>query len=151
MLTATERAKEYNHRWRLEHKAHIKKYNRSWSRKHPGRSKQWYQEHLELGREANRKRRRRTAGLISDFRKNGCSVCGKRDRLHAHHLSPGSKKFQISRYLVMSPSVVRRELKKCVCLCVSCHSKIHGKTLVLISATARAYSKIISGKQEGKP
>jgi hypothetical protein len=53
--------------------------------------------------------------------------------LVAHHVNPRRKDFAISRAIVdrHTVGVIQRELKKCVCLCMNCHAKVHAQVLSL--------------------
>ncbi len=69
--------------------------------------------------------------LIAEFRKNGCTKCDESsvDCLCAHHKNPKTKKFSLGSLASIKPSreIVEKELKKCVCLCLNCHAKLHAK------------------------
>lgn len=67
-----------------------------------------------------------------DEHKKQCKKCGcahEKKKLSFHHLFPQDKLFKIScserkHYL----STIKREIAKCVVLCLDCHSKIHERT-----------------------
>lgn len=67
--------------------------------------------------------------LIAVFRSGGCVVCGEKDPacLDAHHMNPATKLFGIGvlKTKTCSPTTLRDELAKCVCLCSNCHRKLH--------------------------
>jgi superfamily II DNA helicase RecQ len=73
--------------------------------------------------------------LIADFRKSGCAVCKEPDHscLCAHHRNPKSKELTIGEVVnrSVSPRRVRKELAKCVCLCLNCHAKLHANKITL--------------------
>ena len=79
--------------------------------------------------------------LVSEFRSQGCSLCGEADPvcLDAHHLDAGKKDLSIARMATMRWSRARAqaELAKCVCVCANCHRKIHaGKLTAIAPASA---------------
>ncbi len=69
--------------------------------------------------------------LVTEFRKNGCKKCPEKnhDCLCAHHKKPSEKLFSIGRLTALrpTPDKVKKELKKCVCLCHNCHAKLHAR------------------------
>jgi len=80
-----------------------------------------------LMKEVSKKERIRNRQLVNSF-KNRCVLCGETDKccLEIHHLH--DKKFNISKELYeRHTSEVKDELKKCVCLCVNCHRKLHSR------------------------
>jgi hypothetical protein len=79
----------------------------------------------------NKDYRKRVSHVIEKFRKNGCKKCKEKDKdcLCAHHRDPKKKKFGIGSIASIRPalSVLAEELKKCICLCLNCHAKLHGR------------------------
>lgn len=75
--------------------------------------------------------RKRVDAVIKEFRKNGCKKCKEKDRdcLCAHHRDPKKKMFGIGQVTSARPTLdrLREELKKCVCLCLNCHAKLHAR------------------------
>jgi hypothetical protein len=82
-------------------------------------------------RKYNKDYRKRVDVIINQFRKNGCKKCKESDRdcLCAHHRDPKKKKFGIGSVTTLRPTLdtLRFELKKCVCLCLNCHAKLHAR------------------------
>lgn len=69
-----------------------------------------------------------------------CKVCGY-DKvwhaLHFHHKDSENKKFTISSMMRKKPNknnirLMKKELKKCICLCARCHMEIHKSDYDLI-------------------
>ncbi len=101
-------------------------------------SKDRYQSDSEF-REQNKKRSKKNTDkylkesrqLVAEFRKKGCKLCDEKDHdcLCAHHKNPAAKLFSLGKLVTLKPSParVKRELKKCECLCFNCHAKLHGK------------------------
>jgi hypothetical protein len=73
--------------------------------------------------------------ILKSFKSGGCSVCGElaHSCLTAHHANPATKKYEISRVMRtgLSIDIFINELKKCLCLCMNCHAKLHANELVL--------------------
>ena len=77
---------------------------------------------------------------VSRWKDGGCSFCPETEKccLAAHHLNPKEKAFTISRanakgrYL----EAVKKELRKCICVCHNCHSKIHAG-IIKVSAVGQ--------------
>lgn len=82
-----------------------------------------------------------------------CDVCGYNKvwhALHFHHKNPEEKKFTISSMMRRKPNknnirLMKKELKKCVCLCVLHHMEIHASNLDLIRDHERV-KRIVEGK-----
>ena len=74
-------------------------------------------------------RKEETKHALSEWKHNGCRVCGERTEccLSAHHVSQRDKKYAITQMFVLgySKHLVLAELSKCVCVCENCHRKIH--------------------------
>jgi hypothetical protein len=82
-------------------------------------------------RKYNRAYRKKVNLIINEFRKDGCRKCREKDRdcLCAHHRDPKKKRFGIGSIASIRPAldVLREELRKCICLCLNCHAKLHGR------------------------
>lgn len=58
-----------------------------------------------------------------------CVICGYNGfygAYHFHHLDPQQKKWQWTKLRLRKWSDVKDELDKCVLLCATCHSEVHG-------------------------
>jgi 5-methylcytosine-specific restriction endonuclease McrA len=65
---------------------------------------------------------------IVEYMGGKCVKCGydKTYRaLHAHHINPAEKGFNISGAHARSWEAIKTELSKCILLCANCHSEIH--------------------------
>lgn len=75
------------------------------------------------------KRRELVDTVIAEWKARGCNLCSETAIccLVAHHLDPSQKEFAISvaRAKGYALQRIKDELKKCVCLCINCHSKVH--------------------------
>ena len=67
--------------------------------------------------------------LVAAFRATGCQNCPEKEPccLTAHHLDPKKKDFNLGNAVHRGFSLlkVKRELAKCICLCMNCHAKVH--------------------------
>ncbi len=90
-------------------------------------------EHREKAKAATRKAKKKhtvaAKKLLREFRKDGCSKCNEtnHDTLCAHHRKPENKKAHIGRMISsnVATKTIAEELKKCICLCLNCHAKLH--------------------------
>ena len=71
-----------------------------------------------------------------------CKACNKtiEDNREAelHHKTSKTKEYNISDMYNFSDSKIRKELKKCIVLCKSCHTKLHstyGKKVTIKQTT----------------
>lgn len=61
-----------------------------------------------------------------------CQACSYNrcfDALSFHHLDPKKKDFKISSNHCRSWKIIKKELDKCVLLCVRCHAEVHANML----------------------
>lgn len=76
-----------------------------------------------------RKRIERNKSIVKEFKVGGCCLCGELDSscLLSHHIDPSAKEFGIASLTsnATSETKLRKELAKCVCLCLNCHAKVH--------------------------
>lgn len=62
-----------------------------------------------------------------------CKICGYdkcSDALCFHHIDPNNKEFGICGS-TLSWDTIKKELNKCVLLCVRCHAEVHAKLISL--------------------
>lgn len=88
--------------------------------------------------------RRKSKQWLVDLKGGSCVLCGYTQCLAAlcfHHVVPGTKKFNLNATTVTwrISGEVKKELAKCVLLCMNCHMELHagvktltGNTLALI-------------------
>ena len=71
-----------------------------------------------------RARRRADRRLfVLEYLGGKCSDCGTKTNLHADHVDPATKLFDISQNLTINIEKLKLELDKCQLLCRSCHGK----------------------------
>lgn len=118
------------------HKAYMKKYLKSPEHR---------AKHRRRVEKAKAARVRVAAALIAEFRSQGCAVCAEKAEccLDAHHVDPSAKKFEIANMVRTRGklSEVPDELRKCVCLCKNCHTKLHAGLITLQGRGVRTSSQ----------
>ena len=82
----------------------------------------------EQARKAKVPRRQRNQEFVNAYKEeHGCYVCEERcySIIDTHHLDPTEKCHDVSDLVGKGRSleVIKKELKKCVCLCKNCHGK----------------------------
>ncbi len=83
-----------------------------------------------MSRQHRAHRRREIKAMLAEFRRDGCAVCGEPDPccLTAHHRDPTKKRFSVGMSLVrtnISIQAIRRELEKCIPVCLNDHARIN--------------------------
>lgn len=71
-----------------------------------------------------------------------CTRCGYDKCLSAlafHHKDPKDKRFSITNNINRSWEVIRKELKKCILLCMNCHAETHEELNKLIRVAPKHY------------
>jgi hypothetical protein len=69
--------------------------------------------------------RRQNREVIGNFKKQ-CAICGESTKccLEIHHLH--EKRFNVSQAAnYTGTEELKKELKRCICLCANCHKKVH--------------------------
>lgn len=106
-------------------KAYYKEYRNNRLKNDPEFKKAYYKKI----RETDKLRTNKMKLLITDFKSNGCKICGEKDEccLDAHHIDPNKKDIGIAIAISRGISMQRfkDELAKCVCVCANCHRKHH--------------------------
>lgn len=91
--------------------------------------------HIGHVRAVDQRRKKVLQQVIRDFRHAGCHACGEMDPccLVAHHTDPEQKEFDLGNAIRRKYGLQRviEELKKCVCLCMNCHAKLHAGVIKL--------------------
>lgn len=100
-------------------------------------AKQYYQKNkqnvLNKANEYNRTKQQKIRLIVEDIKhKEGCCFCRENEPccLDFHHPIDGDKRKGVSE-LVRAKNVHKliEELKRCICVCASCHRKIHAGIL----------------------
>lgn len=67
-------------------------------------------------------------------RETGCVICGEQEiaAVDFHHLNEAEKSFNLSGIAyTKSLDALRAEVDKCICVCASCHRKLHAGVIEL--------------------
>ena len=98
------------------------------------RCKEYYhnnkEHHLKVIKKNKIKYRKNRKEFIQNVKQiNGCALCEEKELccLDFHHLY--NKDFLLSTVNITSIEKIKKELKKCVCLCSNCHRKVHNNLL----------------------
>jgi len=129
--------KEYHEKWEKNNSEHIKEYK-----------KKWYKDNFEHIRKIRRQRylrdrekelkyakqcRKEKVQYVQDYKlSKGCSLCGynKNPRFLGFHHPDDNKEFNVS-VSGMSLERIKKEIGKCILLCVNCHSKLPRKKRIV--------------------
>jgi len=57
-------------------------------------------------------------------RKTDCQHCGAKET-EWHHVDKSTKLFNVGEYRSRSIQSLQQEIDKCICLCRTCHAKVH--------------------------
>lgn len=115
---------EYLRRWRKCNPEKMAEYRRRWHKRNPEK----------VSKYRSRWRARKLERIYKILGRRQCAVCGTRgkrgywDRLEYHHRDPRTKLFAISDAITRETHTmaeIKREAKKCVVLCRTCHAKHH--------------------------
>ena len=108
-----------------------REYHREYMRKRLGSDPEFKKKHRARIKKNNKRYAVTSKHLIFKFRQSGCEKCGQKnhDVLCAHHRDPKTKEFHIADAIrrKLSPARIETELKKCDCLCLNCHAKLHAR------------------------
>ena len=75
-----------------------------------------------------KQRRERLKNKATEYLGGKCVICGydkTKDCLAFHHLDSSKKEFTIARNFNRSWESLKKELDKCVLLCLNCHGEVH--------------------------
>lgn len=90
--------------------------------------KQDYKRKRELNNMAVTAYRQRQKLQAIEYKKGKCILCGYKtcpSALTFHHLDPTKKERQISSGNTVRWETMKKELDKCVLLCMNCHAEVH--------------------------
>lgn len=95
-------------------------------------SKQYYEENKDKWKEINRKSYLKKKQYIDDYKLcRGCQICNYNKYASAlvfHHPND-DKKFGIGSRKAFGLERLKKEMEKCVVLCMNCHAELHEKIL----------------------
>lgn len=88
-----------------------------------------YADRAEYIKAAVAKRRKKIREMSLEYKGGKCEVCGYKKcsrALSFHHLDPKKKGFGLAyKGITRSWEKTRKELDKCVLLCMNCHMEMH--------------------------
>ncbi len=100
-----------------------------------------YSDRAEYLKAAVKKRRAKIREMAREYAGGKCKICGysKSSRaLSFHHLDPKKKDFGLSDGgITRSWEKTRKEIDKCILLCMNCHMEVHDGITQLPSETKR--------------
>lgn len=104
-------------------------YHREYMRQRYQEDASFRRKHRGLVKKSECKYRPILRQMLADFKSLGCLLCPETTAccLVAHHPDPKTKEFGPAAGVTnrVSPERMRKELRKCVCVCMNCHAKIH--------------------------
>tara|TARA_Y100000310_G_C20509788_1_gene728238 strand:+ start:353 stop:670 length:318 start_codon:yes stop_codon:yes gene_type:complete len=93
------------------------------------KEKRTYADRREYMIKAVAKRRNKIREMAREYKGGKCIICGYKKCTRAmsfHHRNPKKKDFGISAHgLTRSWEKTKKELDKCVLLCMNCHMELH--------------------------
>jgi 5-methylcytosine-specific restriction endonuclease McrA len=88
-----------------------------------------YADRAEYLKFAVAKRRRKIRQMAVEYKGGSCKICGYNKSTRAlsfHHLDPKKKDFGLAyKGITRSWEKTKKELDKCILLCMNCHMEIH--------------------------
>ena len=140
MPYSKEEKKEYNKKYREEHKEKSQEYDKKYREEHKEKileyNKKYKEENKEKISEYNKKWREENKKKISEYAKaqryekrvicleylgGKCVKCGTTHNLQFDHIKREGKKYNITEKLTIKFDNLKEELDKCQLLCVPCH------------------------------
>ena len=93
------------------------------------KEKRTYADRREYLKKAVAKRRRKMRLMSLEYKGGKCVICGYKKSIRAltfHHVNPKEKSFGLSANgITRSWQKTKKELDKCVLLCMNCHMEFH--------------------------
>ena len=92
------------------------------------RAKRSYFKHHEKNLERSQRNKKSNLEWFKNFKNTlSCSICGENESscLDFHHVDSSTKEYNVSNISDASIEKIKKELKKCSCLCANCHRKVH--------------------------
>jgi len=140
MPYSKEEKKEYNKKYREEHKEKSQEYDKKYREEHKEKileyNKKYKEENKEKISEYNKKWREENKKKISEYAKaqryekrvicleylgGKCVKCGTTHNLQFDHIKREGKKYNITEKLTIKFDNLKEELDKCQLLCAPCH------------------------------
>jgi LSD1 subclass zinc finger protein len=82
-------------------------------------------------------RRTKLKQKMVEYKGYACLHCGYKNNIKAlsfHHLNPEEKDFDISGAHCRSWEALKKELDKCILLCLNCHAELHDEQICIRNA-----------------
>lgn len=103
---------EYQQKYRQANKEHIKEINKEWRLKNPDKVK--ISQIKKQGTGELNTYRMKQKRLCKENANYTCQLCGSKENIHAHHI-------------ISINNGGSDELDNLICVCETCHLKLHGK------------------------
>ena len=110
------------------------KYGKDWNKQNPNKrreiSRRYYWNHHDKVLKEQTERNRKRRDFIQNYKlSKGCEICGYKkcaDGLSFHHLGD-SKEFALADSISAGISLerIKKEMEKCMVVCMNCHAEIH--------------------------
>ena len=125
MPYSKEEKKEYNKKYREEHKEKILEYNKKYKEENKEKiseyNKKWREENKKKISEYAKAQRYQKRVICLEYLGGKCVKCGTTHNLQFDHIKREGKKYEITRRLTLKFDNLKEELDKCQLLCVPCH------------------------------
>ena len=161
MPYSKEEKKEYNKKYREEHKEKSQEYDKKYREEHKEKileyNKKYKEENKEKISEYNKKWREENKKKISEYAKaqryekrvicleylgGKCVKCGTTHNLQFDHIKREGKKYNITEKLTIKFDNLKEELDKCQLLCAPCHLEKTAKECADITHKTVPLSKL---------
>ena len=120
-----EKSQEYDKKYREEHKEKISEYNKKYKEENKEKiseyNKKWREENKENRLEHAKAHRDKRRAHCIEYLGGKCVVCGTTHNLQFDHIKREGKKYNITEKLTIKFDNLKEELDKCQLLCVPCH------------------------------
>ena len=120
-----EKSQEYDKKYREEHKEKISEYNKKYKEENKEKiseyNKKWREENKENRLEHAKAHRDKRRAHCIEYLGGKCVVCGTTHNLQFDHIKREGKKYTITEKITNYFTILKEELNKCQLLCVDCH------------------------------
>jgi hypothetical protein len=141
-----EKSQEYDKKYREEHKEKISEYNKKYKEENKEKiseyNKKWREENKENRLEHAKAHRDKRRAHCIEYLGGKCVVCGTTHNLQFDHIKREGKKYNITEKLTIKFDNLKEELDKCQLLCVPCHLEKTAKEWADITYNTVPLSKL---------